>query len=158
VADLLADAARERLARTTTAGGTCPYIPLAGQPGFYLATLGSSHRANVRRRIRALDQKFDVRFERVTGDTQRARRSPSSSSITIAGSTSAAPAFGTDDIAAFHDELTRRASIAGWLRMFRAAPRRRAVAVMYGFLYDGTFYFISTASTSSSSSTASDWC
>ena len=58
--------------RSTTAGGTCPYIPLCGHTwDSYLATLGASHRANVRRRIRALQQKFDVRFEPVTTEAQR---------------------------------------------------------------------------------------
>src|SRR4029077_12522340 len=46
--------------------GTCPIIPLAGHTfDSYLATLGSSHRANVRRRIKALRQQFDTRLDRV---------------------------------------------------------------------------------------------
>src|SRR4029077_4191654 len=52
--------------------GTCPIIPLAGHTfESYLATLGSSHRANVRRRIRALSQQFEVRLDRVTTDSER---------------------------------------------------------------------------------------
>jgi len=143
VADLLADRLHASgWARTTTAGGTCPYIPLAGHTwDSYLATLGSSHRANVRRRIRALDQKFDVRFERVTGDTQRREALAKLFEYHDRRFDERGTAFGTDDMRAFHDELTRRALDRGWLRMFVLRLDGAPVAVMYGFLYDGTFYF-----------------
>jgi len=143
VADLLADRLHASgWARTTTAGGTCPYIPLAGHTwDSYLATLGSSHRANVRRRIRALDQKFDVRFERGTGDTQRREALAKLFEYHDRRFDERGTAFGTDDMRAFHDELTRRALDRGWLRMFVLRLDGAPVAVMYGFLYDGTFYF-----------------
>jgi CelD/BcsL family acetyltransferase involved in cellulose biosynthesis len=143
VANLLADRLHASgWARTTTAGGTCPYIPLAGHTwDSYLATLGSSHRANVRRRIRALDQKFDVRFERVTGDTQRREALAKLFEYHDRRFDERGTAFGTDDMRAFHDELTRRALDRGWLRMFVLRLDGAPVAVMYGFLYDGTFYF-----------------
>ena len=143
VADLLADRLHASgWARTTTACGTCPYIPLAGHTwDSYLATLGSSHRANVRRRIRALDQKFDVRFERVTGDTQRREALAKLFEYHDRRFDERGTAFGTDDMRAFHDELTRRALDRGWLRMFVLRLDGAAAAVMYGFLYDGTFYF-----------------
>jgi CelD/BcsL family acetyltransferase involved in cellulose biosynthesis len=143
VADLLADRLHASgWARTTTACGTCPYIPLAGHTwDSYLATLGSSHRANVRRRIRALDQKFDVRFERVTGDTQRREALAKLFEYHDRRFDERGTAFGTDDMRAFHDELTRRALDRGWLRMFVLRLDGAPVAVMYGFLYDGTFYF-----------------
>ncbi|HYS26972.1 MAG TPA: GNAT family N-acetyltransferase [Vicinamibacterales bacterium] len=143
VADLLADRLHASgWARTTTACGTCPYIPLAGHTwDSYLATLGSSHRANVRRRIRALDQKFDVRFERVTGDTQRREALAKLFEYHDRRFDERGTAFGTDDMRAFHDELTRRALDRGWLRMFVLRLDGAPAAVMYGFLYDGTFYF-----------------
>jgi len=143
VADLLADRLHASgWARTTTACGTCPYIPLVGHTwDSYLATLGSSHRANVRRRIRALDQKFDVRFERVTGDTQRREALAKLFEYHDRRFDERGTAFGTDDMRAFHDELTRRALDRGWLRMFVLRLDGAAAAVMYGFLYDGTFYF-----------------
>lgn len=143
VANLLADRLHASgWARTTTAGGTCPYIPLAGHTwDSYLATLGSSHRANVRRRIRALEQKFDVRFERVTGDTQRREALAKLFEYHDRRFDERGTAFGTDDLRAFHDELTKRALDRGWLRMFVLRLDGAPAAVMYGFLYDGTFYF-----------------
>ncbi|HKC56123.1 MAG TPA: GNAT family N-acetyltransferase [Vicinamibacterales bacterium] len=143
VANLLADRLHASgWARTTTACGTCPYIPLAGHTwDSYLATLGSSHRANVRRRIRALEQKFDVRFERVTGDTQRREALAKLFEYHDRRFDEDGTAFGTDGLRAFHDELTKRALDRGWLRMFVLRLDGAPAAVMYGFLYDGTFYF-----------------
>ena len=55
-----------------TVAGTCPYIPLAGQTwDSYLGSIGSAHRANLRRRLRALDRQFAVRFAPVRTDEER---------------------------------------------------------------------------------------
>ena len=143
VADLLADRLHAGgWARTTTAGGVCPYIPLAGHTwDSYLATLGSSHRANVRRRIRALEQTFDVRFERVTTEAQRREALSRLFEYHEHRFDEGGTAFSTEQLRAFHDDLTRRALDRGWLRMFVLRVDGAAVAVMYGFLYDGTFSF-----------------
>lgn len=126
----------------TTPGGTCPFIPLAGHTwDSYLATCGASHRANVRRRLRALEQKFDVRFERVT--TEDARREGLSTLMQYHGRRFEArgTAFNGEASRAFHDELTRRALDCGWLRMYVLRLDGTPAAVMYGFLYDQTFSF-----------------
>jgi CelD/BcsL family acetyltransferase involved in cellulose biosynthesis len=128
--------------RTITAGGTCPYIPLAGHTwDSYLATLGSSHRANVRRRIRGLEQKFEVRFERVTTDAQRREALDQLVQYHDRRFDERGTAFKTAALRAFHDEVTRRALDRGWLRLFVLRLDGAPVAVMYGFLYDGTFSF-----------------
>jgi CelD/BcsL family acetyltransferase involved in cellulose biosynthesis len=128
--------------RSTTAGGTCPYIPLAGHTwDSYLATLGASHRANVRRRIRALQQKFDVRFEPVTTEAQRRDALPILARYHERRFDERGTAFRTEPLRAFHDEITKLALDRGWLRMYVLRVNGTAVAVMYGFLYDGTFSF-----------------
>src|SRR5205823_7371417 len=50
-------------------------------------------------------------------------------------------AFRTGRLHAFHDELTKRALDRGWLRMYVLRLNGAPAAVMYGFLYDHTFYF-----------------
>jgi CelD/BcsL family acetyltransferase involved in cellulose biosynthesis len=128
----------------TSPDGICPYIPLAGHTwDSYLATLGSSHRANVRRRIKGLAQKFATRFELVTTDAERRE----AMSVLMAyherryvgrgGST----AFMTPALRAFHEEATRRALDRGWLRLFVLRVNDAIAAVMYGFMYGGRFYF-----------------
>ena len=129
---------------STAPDGVCPRIPLAGHTwDSYLATLGSSHRANVRRRFKALGQKFSMRFELVTTEAQR--REALAALMTFherryvgrGGST----AFMTSALRAFHDEATKRALDRGWLRMFVLRVNDALVAVMYGFMYNRRFYF-----------------
>jgi CelD/BcsL family acetyltransferase involved in cellulose biosynthesis len=123
--------------------GTCPIISLAGHTfESYLATLGSSHRANVRRRIKGLQQ-FDTRLDRVTTNTER-RDALSALAVwserrwkDCGGST----AFMTSAVRAFQDEVTRRALEQGWLLMYVLRLNGNAAAVMYGFNYGGRFYF-----------------
>ena len=125
-------------------GGVCPVIPLAGHTwDSYLATLGSAHRANVRRRLRALDQQFQVRFEQVTSESQRRDALEALGAFherrfrTDGGST----AFLTPALRAFQDDATRRALDRGWLRMYVLWLNDAPAAVMYGFFYNRQFSF-----------------
>jgi CelD/BcsL family acetyltransferase involved in cellulose biosynthesis len=128
--------------QVTTPGGISPYIPLAGHTwDSYLATLGASHRANVRRRLRALEQKFDVQFERVTGDHERRDALERLTQYHQSRFDSGGTAFCTAALCAFHDEATRRFLDRGWLRMFVLRVNGATAAVLYGFLYNRTFYF-----------------
>jgi CelD/BcsL family acetyltransferase involved in cellulose biosynthesis len=133
---------RRRWTQVTTPGGTCPYIPLAGHTwDSYLATLGASHRANVRRRLRSLEQKFDVRFEQVTADHDRREALERLTQYHERRFAAGGSAFGTASLCAFHDDATRRFLDRGWLRMFVLRVNGAPAAVMYGFLYNRTFYF-----------------
>ncbi|HEY6362988.1 MAG TPA: GNAT family N-acetyltransferase [Vicinamibacterales bacterium] len=125
-------------------GGTCPIVRLAGHDwDSYLATLGSAHRANVRRRLKALGQRFDVRFELVVSEEQR--RAALAALVAFhdqrfsdrGGSTT----FFTPALRAFHDEATRSALDCGWLRMYVLRLNDAPAAVMYGFDYRQRFYF-----------------
>jgi CelD/BcsL family acetyltransferase involved in cellulose biosynthesis len=122
----------------------CPYIPLSGHTWeSYLATRGASHRANFRRRFKALSERFGLRFERVTSEQQRA--------VALAalvrfhderwkhrgGST----AFPSASLRAFHDDASRRALESGWLRMYVLHLEDAPAAVMYGFASNRRFYF-----------------
>ena len=133
---------RRRWSEVTTPGGICPYIPLAGHTwDSYLATLGASHRANVRRRLRALEQKFDVRFEQVSADHDRREALERLTHYHERRFAARGSAFRTASLRAFHDEATRRFLDRGWLRMFVLRVNDAPAAVMYGFLYNRTFYF-----------------
>ena len=124
--------------------GVCPRIPLAGHTwDSYLATLGSAHRANVRRRLRNIEQQFQVRFELVTDSAVRGRALEA-----LAGfhqqrfrQQGGSSAFFTADVRAFQEEATRRALDRGWLRMYVLWLNGEIAAVMYGFFYNRQFYF-----------------
>jgi CelD/BcsL family acetyltransferase involved in cellulose biosynthesis len=143
-ARLAGELARDGWSSSSTDDGTCPVIPLAGHTfDSYLGTRGSSHRANVRRRTKALGQQFEMRFDRVT--THRERCDMLAALIAFherrwkeQGGSSA---FMTPEVIAFQDEATRLALDAGWLRMYVLRLGGEPVAVMYGFQYGGRFYF-----------------
>ncbi len=122
----------------------CPIIDLAGHTwDSYLSSLGSSHRANVRRRLRALEAGFDVRFSAVDSHEERCRALEAlfvfhdQRWLESGGST----AFSTSALRAFHHALTRSAFDSGWLRMYALLLNNATAAVMYGFARDGRFYF-----------------
>jgi CelD/BcsL family acetyltransferase involved in cellulose biosynthesis len=123
--------------------GTCPFIPLAGQSwDSYLATRGSSHRANFRRRLKVLNREFAVRFEQITTDQGRSDVLDAligfhRSRWGQEGST----AFKTSALRAFHHDFIRRASEAGWLRLYALYLNHFVAAAMYAFSYNGKFYF-----------------
>lgn len=124
-------------------GGTCPFIRLAGHTwDSYLASVGASHRANVRRRMRTLEREFRVRLERVVTDAERREALQALAAFHEQrfmgrGST----AFRTPALRAFHDAATRRALERGWLRMYVLRLDEAPAAVMYGLSYEGRFYF-----------------
>jgi CelD/BcsL family acetyltransferase involved in cellulose biosynthesis len=122
----------------------CPFIDLSGHTwDSYLSSLGSSHRANVRRRLRALEAGFDVRFAAVVSDEERCRALDAlfvfhdQRWLDSGGST----AFSSTSLRAFHHGLTRSALDRGWLRMYALSLDNTIAAVMYGFARDGRFYF-----------------
>src|SRR6266850_1660457 len=142
--DLADRLASEGWTSSAAPDGTCPWIPLAGHTwDSYLATLGSSHRANVRRRIKALGQKFSIRFERVTTEAERREALAAlvafhDRRFSVRGGSST---FMTPALRAFHDEATKRALDRGWLRLFVLRLNDAIAAVMYGFMYNRRFYF-----------------
>ena len=122
----------------------CPVVLLKGLTWeSYLATLGASHRANFRRRLRALNANFAVRFERVVSEPDRrlalaalkqfhARRwQDEGESATFAD-----PA-----LEGFHEDFTRAANASGWLRLYILWLNDVPAAVMYGFVAGDRFYF-----------------
>jgi CelD/BcsL family acetyltransferase involved in cellulose biosynthesis len=126
-----------------TPDSVCPIVALAGHTwDSYLTSLGASHRANFRRRLRVLTSRFDMRFELATSEPARAEALAAlvrfhGQRFGAGGST----AFVTPALRAFHDDVTKRATGQGWLRLFVLRLNGIAAAVMYGFSYNHRFYF-----------------
>ena len=139
LADALADAG---WTLRTAPGGVCPVARLAGHSwDSYLGSLGASHRANFRRRYKALTQRFDLRFDAVTDETTR--REALNTLMDFHGQRfgKSSTAFVTPASREFHHEATGRALAGGWLRMYLLRLAGAPAAVMYGFLYNNRFYF-----------------
>lgn len=143
----------ERVARRLAGGrwavgedcaGICPFIPLEGHSwDSFLATLGSSHRYNVRRRIRTLGTKFNMRFDRVASEKDRCEALTALVALhnrrwaDRGGST----AFYSPALRAFHSDVTRLALEGGWLRLYVLTLDDAPAAVQYLLGYGGRFYF-----------------
>ena len=129
---------------SAASNGICPLIDLGGHTwDSYLAARGSAHRANVRRRLKALERQYQPTFERVTTEPQRREALSTLFGFherrfrPCGGST----AFFTPSLRAFHHEATQQTLERGWLRMYVLRVNDTAAAVMYGFGYNGQFYF-----------------
>jgi CelD/BcsL family acetyltransferase involved in cellulose biosynthesis len=129
--------------RHVTPGGSCPVISLNDHTwDSYLGSLGSSHRANVRRRLRELERRPDWQFERVSSEL--ARDEALAALVGFHGGRwgeEGSTAFTTPVLRAFHADATSRALAAGWLRMYVLRIDGAPAAVMYGFAYGDRFYF-----------------
>ena len=122
----------------------CPFIDLSGHDWeSYLAGLGRAHRYNLRRRLRSLEKRWELRFEPVRSEEQRA--AAMHSLVALHGRRWRARgrpgAFHTPALAAFHEEMSRLALERGWLRLYVLRLDGKPAAALYGFLYHGVFYF-----------------
>lgn len=142
-ASRLADAlAEDGWTLRASQGGVCPVVHLTGHNwDSYLGSLGASHRANFRRRYKALTQRFDLRFEAVTDEAARYEALTTLMDFHGRRFGNRSTAFVTPTMREFHHEATGRALAAGWLRMYVLRLAGAPAAVMYGFSYDKRFYF-----------------
>jgi len=122
----------------------CPVVELKGHTWeSYLGTLGASHRANYRRRLRALTAKFDLRFEPVVADRDRqvALNALTQFHARRWQSEGQSATFADPALERFQDDFTRAALDAGWLRLYILWLNDVPAAVMYGFMGGDRFYF-----------------
>lgn len=124
--------------------GVCPGIHLEGYSWeTYLASLGSSHRQNVRRRLRRICRDFSAELIEAGTEVQRRRCLRDFERL---HHKRWAPSGGSDSITVpkvmdFHDEFSRLALERGWLRLFVLRLDGRPAASIYGFFYGDVFYF-----------------
>jgi CelD/BcsL family acetyltransferase involved in cellulose biosynthesis len=140
--------AGERLSRNgwrtvSSHAEVCPYIDLPGEFEGFVATLGSSHRYNYRRRLKNLQRDFDMRVERVTTDEQRrvALNTVIGLHLNRWRPRGGSDAFNSAAVLAFHEEFTRLALQRGWLRMMVIRLNDRPAAAFYGLHYRSTYSF-----------------
>ena len=109
----------------------------------YLATLGSEHRYNFRRRLKKATGAFELRFDQA--------RSPEECRIALAQLIAlhderwqghgGSDAFRSAAVVKFHQAMSRLALDNGWLRLFVLRFDGVPVAALYAFLYRGVFSF-----------------
>jgi len=128
----------------TADASVCPYITLASHTwASYLDSLGREHRANVRRRIRKLEDNFDVRLERASDETSRreALRILVDLHTRRWNGRGGSTAFNHPALVRFHDDFSRLALERGWLRLYVLRLDGEPAAALYGMRYGPTFLF-----------------
>jgi CelD/BcsL family acetyltransferase involved in cellulose biosynthesis len=136
--------AEERFTVSRERTDVCPFIPLLGHSfDSYLGTLGSEHRYNFRRRLRNLEKKAAVRFEKV--EDEEGRKEALSALFALHDerwrTRGGSDAFDAAGILAFHEEFSRLALRLGWLRLFVLRVDGQPAATLYGFRHGRTFSF-----------------
>lgn len=122
----------------------CPFINLSGHNWqSYLATLGSQHRYNLQRRLKNLTRQDDMRFEQVLSDEQRQQALALLIDLHNLrwSERGGSDAFHTAGLRSFHEEFSRIALRAGWLRLFVLWLDGKPASALYGFLYQRNFSF-----------------
>src|SRR5256712_3231443 len=121
----------------------CPFRNLSGHSWeSYLTTLSHDLRHSFRRRLRSLSKHFNVRFERALSEEQRRE----ALAVLVAlhnmrwQDRGGSNALDTSALVSFHEELSQLALEQGWLRLFVLRLDGKAVASIYGFRYQRTFY------------------
>jgi CelD/BcsL family acetyltransferase involved in cellulose biosynthesis len=122
----------------------CPFINLSKQSWeSYLASLGSSHRSNFKRRFKNVEKEFDIQFEKV--DSEAKRHAAIKILIDLHNlrwkGRGVSSAFHTSGLVSFHEEFSRLALERGWLRLYVLWLNGRPAASLYGFKYGSVFYF-----------------
>lgn len=123
---------------------TCPFVSLRGQTfETYLASLGSEHRYAFRRKLTRIERRFAARFDLTGSEVDRTKSLADLFALHDSRwhTRGDAGAFSTPALRAFHDELSRVALAAGWLRLWVLRLDGKPAAAVYGFLYRRTFYF-----------------
>lgn len=130
--------------RTSARGSdVCPYLRLAGHDwNSLLQTLGPEHRANVRRRIRKLEERGASLREATCDASRREILATLLRLHELRWSTrGGSDAFGARGVSAFHEEATHLALERGWLRLYSLDLDGRPAAALYGLRYGGRFSF-----------------
>ena len=120
-----------------------PFIRLAGHSWeSYLASLGSEHRYNFRRRLKALNKR-GYRFERI--ESEEARSPAFQTLIRLHNlrwsGRGGSDAFDAPQLIHFHEEWTQIALARDWLRLFVLVIEGEPAAAFYGIRYGPVFYF-----------------
>lgn len=127
-----------------TATDVCPYIDISNSSwDGYVARLGSSHRRNLRKRIRNLYEAFSVQVEMAENEQERVRLFSQFLELHNRrwDDKGGSDALNGKQLIEFHDEFSRIALASGWLRLRVMYLDNRPVSAIYGFRYGDVFYY-----------------
>jgi len=130
-----------RFERTTH---LCPCVELRGRTwDEFVATLGSSHRANLRRRLRQVERAAGFTFRRAItpGEVEAAFDSLVKLHRLCWSDRGGSDALADPAIVEFHRDFCRLALARDWLRLYVLEIEGRPAAALYGMRYGNRFLF-----------------
>src|SRR5207245_508337 len=122
----------------------CPFIDLSSHSWHaYLATLGSNHRYNFRRRLRNLEKSYRVRFERAESEEEcrAALQHVINLHLRRWNLRGGSDGFHTERLLTFHQDFSTLALKKGWLRLRVLTLDGRPAGAFYGLRYRDKYYF-----------------
>lgn len=135
-----------QLTRETIKSENCPFLTLPSNYESFLSDLSASQRESIRRRLRKAKKHYSVRFECVTTleavapafeDLLIIFKNSERGKLTEGG-------FNRADYSGFHKDVIYSFAEKGWLRLLLLYFDDVPVAFLYGYLYEGSFYFYQT--------------
>jgi len=129
---------------TRTTSTVSPYINLESYNwDTFIASRGRSHRANVRKRLKTLNDEFRVTFEKVNSDERRSKSLQQLIAwhLTRWQGKGGSTALHSKALLQFHEEFSRLALERGWLRLFMLWLDARPAVSMYCFSYGNKYLF-----------------
>ncbi|MFL5348014.1 MAG: GNAT family N-acetyltransferase [Hyalangium sp.] len=141
---LLEEAKNAKLATGVWDSLQSPYVPLPSTWEAYQATLQSKFKANCRRRRKKLEEKGQVKFERVDGGLDLESKLEEGFALEQSGwkgerGTAMAQSASTRG---FYTELARDAAYSGRLSLYYLRLDGRPVAFQYGLTYGGRYFLL----------------
>jgi CelD/BcsL family acetyltransferase involved in cellulose biosynthesis len=142
VAALAGELERRGWTRVERATHLCPLIDLDGL-GWdeFVASLGPSHRANLRRRIRQLERAPGFAFRSASTPEEVERGFDALVRLHRLRWRGGSDALGDREVVDFHREFCRLSLERGWLRLHLLELEGRPVAALYGLRYRDRFLF-----------------
>lgn len=109
----------------------------------YLSSLSTSHRRNFRKKLKRVEDDFDVSFEYVQTESQReaALRILVELHLKRWNNRGGSNALHNKALVAFHTRVSQLALMGNYLRLYVLRLDDMPAAAVYGFDYNGVFYY-----------------
>jgi CelD/BcsL family acetyltransferase involved in cellulose biosynthesis len=113
----------------------------------YCNGLNHSHRRDLKKRLAALHKAFEVRFELVASESQRAEMMAAFIQLHLRrwSAQGGSDALGGEDLQDFHRALSAMLFERGWLRLYTLWLDGKPAAIIYLFKHEGVFYYYQTS-------------
>lgn len=121
----------------------CPYITLPDNFETYIQGLSKNMRYNFKRRMKNLENKYNVKFNiwSKSNNLEKAMESLFDLHRKRREMIGSEGDFSKKKLLAFHKEIAHKFNEIGVLRIYYMSFKRKPVSMLYGFRYDNKFFY-----------------